>query len=97
MESKEKNPEIVRFQDFSGGDKRDRTADLMTARVAFFCARQNACIIISSATHNKRIVTHGNILYNGRAVRMEFDVFGVLMTSFPSCRATLLLMDNVRL
>ena len=27
-----KSPEIVRFQDFSGGDKRDRTADLMTAR-----------------------------------------------------------------
>ena len=26
-----KSPEIVRFQDFSGGDKRDRTADLMTA------------------------------------------------------------------
>ena len=38
----------------------------MTARVAFFCARQNACIIISSATHNKRIVTHWNILYNGK-------------------------------
>ena len=31
-----------------------------------------------------------------RTVRMEFGVFGVLMTSFPSCRATLLLMDNVR-
>ena len=29
-------------------------------------------------------------------VRMEFGVFGVLMTSFPFCRATLLLMDNVR-
>ena len=26
-----KSPEIVRFQDLSGGDKRDRTADLMTA------------------------------------------------------------------
>ena len=26
-----KSPEIMRFQDFSGGDKRDRTADLMTA------------------------------------------------------------------
>ena len=26
-----KSPDIVRFQDFSGGDKRDRTADLMTA------------------------------------------------------------------
>ena len=26
-----KSPEIVRFQGFSGGDKRDRTADLMTA------------------------------------------------------------------
>jgi len=31
----------MRFRDFSGGDKRDRTADLMTARVASFCARQN--------------------------------------------------------
>ena len=30
------------------------------------------------------------------AFRMEFGVFGVLMTSFPFCRATLLLMDNVR-
>ena len=26
-----KSPEIVRFQDLFGGDKRDRTADLMTA------------------------------------------------------------------
>ena len=30
------------------------------------------------------------------AFRMEFGVFGVLMTSFPFCHATLLLMDNVR-
>ena len=29
-------------------------------------------------------------------VRMEFGVFGVLMTSFPSCRATLLLIESVR-
>ena len=31
-----------------------------------------------------------------RTVRMEFGVFGVLMTSFPSCRATLLLIASVR-
>jgi hypothetical protein len=30
-EKQRKSPEIIRFQDFSGGDKRDRTADLMTA------------------------------------------------------------------
>ena len=28
---------------------------------------------------------------------MEFGVFGVLMTSFPFCRATLLLIESVRL
>ena len=27
----QKSPEILRFQDFSGGDKRDRTADLLNA------------------------------------------------------------------
>ena len=31
-----------------------------------------------------------------RTVRMEFGVFGVLITNFPSCRATLLLIESVR-
>ena len=31
LSDKEKSPEILRFQDFFGGDKRDRTADLLNA------------------------------------------------------------------
>ena len=47
-ESKEKSPEIVRFQDFSGGDKRDRTADLMTASCDRF-------VILSVFTSNPSV------------------------------------------
>ena len=43
-----KSPKIVRFQDFSGGDKRDRTADLMTASCDRF-------VILSVFTSNPSV------------------------------------------
>lgn len=48
-------------------------------------------ILAAAATCSRRFAFSLQI-----AFRMEFGVFGVLMTSFPFCRATLLLMDNVR-
>jgi hypothetical protein len=48
-------------------------------------------ILAAAATCSRRFAFSLQI-----ALWMEFGVFGVLMTSFPFCRATLLLMDNVQ-
>ena len=48
-----KSPKIIRFQDFSGGDKRDRTADLMTASCDLF-------VILSVFTSNPPVPSAKN-------------------------------------
>ena len=53
-----KSPEIVRFQDFSGGDKRDRTADLMTASCDLF-------VILSVFTSNPPVPSAKNTGFHG--------------------------------
>ena len=41
-QNKGKSTEISRFQCFFGGDKRDRTADLLNAIVSRLCSRRHA-------------------------------------------------------
>jgi len=71
--------------------KSTRPAERDSPEKSTACFRNILNILAAAASCSRRFAFSLQI-----AFRMEFGVFGVLMTSFPFCRATLLLMDNVR-